>query len=284
MTVNLRRHRTEALGGARARAPQQASLAELARRPLFEPLAALLEALPGPGPSSLAQLQVLYRDRAGHAPELGRIRFVPPDDDRSAYEERIVARGEIVTRPHHWHDFFNALAWVRFARTKASLARLHVEGMRTPRPGGGRGPLRDAATQFDESGIVAAASDPDLLDLLAARRWKAFFWERRDRLRQQARFVVFGHGLYDALRAPFHGLCGRAVTVLVSQATLTQPIGPLCAELDAVLAARFAARTWYTGPKALLPLPVLGIPGMCAGNADPTYYEDPAQFRPLPRA
>src|SRR5690606_528331 len=113
---------------------------------------------------------------------------------------------------------------------------------------------------------------PHLLELLAARQWKALFWEGRSAVRRQMRFVVFGHGLYDALRAPFHGLCGRAATVVLSRTAIEQPVERLCADLDPILAERFAARTWYPRPKVLLPLPLLGIPGLCAANERPDYY------------
>jgi hypothetical protein len=258
-----------------------APLRELARQPLFEPLRALLEALPGACPCGLAELNALlfrHAERAGDA-----IRFVAPDDAPIAYEERIVARGEIVTRPHNWHDFFNALVWMRFPQTKRGLAELHVRGMRSPTSDGRRGPIRDAATQFDESGIVVAASDGGLLNLLTQRQWKELFWTRRDEVRQRMRFAVFGHGLYDALRAPFYRICGRAATIVVPQACIEAPVEQLCAHVDPVLAERFGQHTCYPRPKALLALPLLGIPGVCVENEDPEYYGDSVQFRPPPK-
>lgn len=99
-----------------------ASLAELARLPLFEPLRALLLALPGPGPSSLPALNGLSYAGGERQTGMTAMRFVAPDDMPVAYEERIVLRGEVVTRPHNWHDFFNALVWMRFPRTKYGLA------------------------------------------------------------------------------------------------------------------------------------------------------------------
>ncbi len=258
-----------------------APLVELARRPLFEPVRALLEALPGPGPCGLAALNALPSRNTDEARDA--IRFVAPDHAPIAYEERIVARDEIVTRPHNWHDFFNALVWMRFPQTKRRLAELHVCGMRSPTSDGRRGPIRDAATQFDESGIVVAASDAGLLDLLVQRQWKALFWTRRHEVRQRMCFAVFGHGLYDALRTPFYRICGRAATIVVPQACIEAPVEQLCAHVDPVLGERFAQRTWYPRPKALLALPLLGIPGVCVENEDPAYYDDTVQFRPPPK-
>lgn len=258
------------------------SLAELARRPLFEALRSLLLALPGPGPSSLSALNELSCSGGERQTGMAVMRFVAPDDMLIAYEERIVARGEVVTRPGNWHDFFNALVWQRFPHTKHCLAALHAKGMRSPQRDGRRGPIRDAATQFDESGIVVAASDAALLELLAQRQWKELFWTRRDEVRHNMRFVVFGHGLYDALRAPFYRICGRAATIIVPQADIEAPVEQLCAAVDPVLAERFRQRTWYPRPKALLALPLLGIPGVCADSEDPAYYDDVEQFRPPP--
>jgi len=252
--------------------------AELAARPLFEPLRGVLEALGGAGPCELGPLNTL----ATHTLGRGEVRFVPPDPMDIVYEERIATRGEVVTRPGNWHDFFNALVWLRFPQSKRCLARLHVEGMGAQAPGGQRGPLRDAATQFDESGVIVAASDADLIGLLAQRRWKELFWNRRSEVIADMRFLVFGHGLYDALRAPFYRICGRAAAVVVPRSVLEADVGRLCASVDAIVAQRFAERVWYPRPKSLLALPLLGIPGVCAGSERAEYYDDTLQFRPPP--
>jgi hypothetical protein len=258
-------------------AMDQGSIAELAGRPLFEPLRGLMQALPGAGPGGLALLNALASNITSDP-----VRFVAPDDNALAYEERIVASSEVVTRPGNWHDFFNALVWMRFPHTKRCLAALHAAGMRAPRADGRRGAVCDAATQFDESGVVVAASDTTLLDLLAARRWKELFWTRRNEVKERMRFVVFGHGLYDALRAPFYRICGRAAVLSLPQDCLEASVESLCGWADAILAERFADGTWYPRPRALLALPLLGIPGVCTDNERAQYYDDVVQFRPPP--
>jgi hypothetical protein len=258
------------------------ALADLAGRPLFEPIRTMLLALPGPGPCGLSLLNDLMASGGGRLDDKAAMRFIAPDDVPIAYEERTVLRAEVVTRPGNWHDFFNALVWMRFPRTKYRLAALHAQGMQAPECGGRRGPIRDAATQFDESGIVVAASDPALLELLAQRQWKALFWNRRDAVRRNMRFAVFGHGLYDALRAPFYRICGRAATIVVPQSRIDAPVVELCAHVDSILDERFSQRSWYPRPKALLALPLLGIPGVCPENENPHYYDDVVQFRPPP--
>ena len=256
----------------------------LALRPLFAPLAALLDALPIDACAELDGLNSLLAaiDPRPRTREGRPIRFVRPDASPLRYEERVRASGEVVTRPANWHDFFNALVWMRFSRTKAELNALHLDEMRSERSGTGRGPLRDAATQFDESGIVVLASDPSLFELLEQRRWHELFWTRRTEVVSSLRFLVFGHGLYDALRAPFYRICGRAALIAAAPTIIAADVATQCRHADTVLAARFAARTCYPRPKSLLALPLLGIPGVCPQNERAEYYADTVQFRPPP--
>jgi len=254
--------------------------AELAERPLFGPLAPLLRDLQDV--ADLDHLNALARacepqPRATSGPP---IRFVEPDDAPTAYEHRVHTLGEVITRPGNWHDFFNALVWLRFPRTKAALNALHVDEMARQRSPA-RGPLRDAATQFDESGVVILSADPSLFGLLQAHCWGELFWARRADVIRQMRFLVFGHGVYDALRAPFHGLCGRSALVDVAPELIAASEDVQIQHADAVLARRFDERTWYPRPKCLLPLPMLGIPGVDPRNEALSYYEDARQFRPL---
>ena len=256
----------------------------LASQTLFAPLAGLIASVRPESFAGVEALNGLLRDveprpgtRSGHP-----VRFVAPDGTPLGYEPRIHTNGEVVTRPGNWHDFFNALVWLRFPKTKAVLNALHVAEMSDADRTSGRGPLRDAATQFDESGIAVLSSDPMLLELLQARRWHELFWQRRAGVRSSMRFLVFGHGLYDALRAPFYLMCGRAALLSVDGAVIASDVPTQCRHADVALAQRFAARTWYPRPKTLMALPLLGIPGVSAASECAEYYLDPVQFRPPP--
>jgi len=259
--------------------------ADFAHRPLFEVVADLLMQRTTSGPATCAQLNdwlEMMRPRpltaGGYA-----LRFVAPDSAAIGYEERIFTTGEVVTRPDNWHDFFNALVWMRFSQTKAALNALHVRIMRRRNAGNGRGPVRDAATQFDESGIVVASADANLLDLLARRSWHELFWVRRADVVKNMRFLVFGHGLYDALHTPFYLMCARAATVAVERDVIDRDVVAQCAHVDPILAQRFATEgAWYPRPRALLALPVLGIPGVTTASERAEYYADTEQFRPPP--
>jgi hypothetical protein len=125
-------------------------------------------------------------------------------------------------------------------------------------------------------------ANPVLLDLLHARRWHELFWQRRADVRACMRFLVFGHGLYDALRAPFYRMCGRAAFILADAAVIASDVLTQCRHADGVLAQRFRAGTWYPRPKTLMALPLLGIPGVSAASECAEYYLDTVQFRPPP--
>lgn len=263
------------LGNAPMAGLDAAQLHALSTRALFEPLAA---AIGGLDDVDLAALNDLF---ARHAVLGLSIRFVAPDDEPIGYELRVHDRGEVVTRPDNWHDLFNALVWLRFPRTKAALNRVHVEEIRSREVASGRGARRDAATQFDESGLVVVSSSPLLLEMLRARRWVELFWVRREDVIREMRFLVFGHGLYDASRAPFHGLCGRAALIGADRDIVDAPIDTQVVHVDAVLAQRFIEGDAYPHAKCFTPVPVLGIPGVIGASESRAYYEDERQFRPV---
>ena len=264
--------------------PADITPASLADRALFEPIAAWLGRFTTPGVPSHAELDALLAEVAPDARSGGdaRICFVPPAGDAEGYEARIFASGEVPTRAGDWHDFFNALAWCVWPRTKAACNHLHLAELHARTAAGlpGRGPRRDALTQFDECGIVVVSTDADIPALLAAHEWEEALWTRRARLLQSTRFLVFGHGTWDQLRAPFVGLCAKALFRVVAPAWLALPAAQALAETDAWLAAHLAANIDTLTPRSLSPLPLLGIPGVTADNECAAYYRDTRQFRP----
>ncbi|WP_449191554.1 DUF3025 domain-containing protein [Thauera sp.] len=258
--------------------------ASLATQPLFAPIGRWLERCAGTGLPDHAALDALLAEAApgtrsgGGAP----IRFVPPGETPAGYEAHIFARGEVPTRSGDWHDFFNALAWCAWPRTKATLNRLHVEELQTRTAAGlsGRGPRRDALTQFDECGIVVVSADTEIPALLAAHEWEAALWDRRQRLARTTRFLVFGHATWALLRAPFFGLCAKALYRRVAPDWLALPADAARADTDAWLAHAFATMIGDFSPRSLSALPLLGIPGMTPENECAAYYRDTRQFRP----
>jgi hypothetical protein len=208
------------------------------------------------------------RDRA--------MRFIAPrdhtDSERRYYELHIAETGEVETRPDNWHDLFNALVWIMFPRAKATINAQHAAILEE----GGeaeakhRGPARDALTVFDEGGVIVATDDHALTQLIVDFEWKELFWRRRAELESRARFFAFGHALYEKGLDPYIGMVAK--TVFVERVDDT-------ADADRHLAAHFADRARFPSPKAMAPMPVLGVPGWHPGNSSEAFYDDAKHFR-----
>jgi len=198
---------------------------------------------------------VLARLAAGlpvHA-ALGHQRFEPAGPLATGYEHHVAATGRVPTRDNA-HDLFNGLVWLRCPAFKAVLNRAHVDA--PPAPPGQRGPLRDALTLLDESGLLLAAP-PALQRALRDKDWTALFITHRA-LWAQAQALVVGHALLEKLLTPRKPLCARVLFV------------------DDIESPRLPARL---APADLPPLPVLGIPGWWAPNASREFYADDRVFR-----
>lgn len=197
--------------------------------------------------------------------------------ERLAYERHIFATGEVPTRADNWHDFFNALVWLAFPRTKTALNAAHIAAMKSPQQGRGR--RRDALTLFDESGVLVVSSAPELLEGLRRHEWRQVFWQERERLMQQANCWVFGHAILEKLLQPYLGLTAKAWLIHLPEAYFALPPAQQRQQLDAWLAAQVANGALQQ-PQELRPLPVLGWPGWDRRNAAANYYDNTAYFRP----
>lgn len=258
--------------------------AALAGRPLFEPIADLLARFPHALPDWAALDALLANTALGALAGSGApIHFVPPHPEADGYEAHIHATGAVPTRANDWHDFFNALAWCVWPAAKSACNRLHLREIARHKAAGesGRGPLRDALTQFDECGMVVVTCDAQLAEQLAAHQWETVFWQQRARLTETTRFLVFGHGTWDALRAPFFGLCAKAQYRVVDAAWFDQAAHVHQRDTDAWLADRLLTPPF--DKTHLHPLPLLGIPGVTAASECADYYRDTRQFRPAPQ-
>jgi hypothetical protein len=203
-----------------------------------------------------------------------------PREPGLTYESRIFLRGEVETRSGDYHDLFNALVWCAFPRAKAALNRRHYRALEQEAPRGNRGRVRDALTLLDESGVIVASDDPELLALVREFRWKELFWERRARAAGHLRCLLFGHALYEKARQPYVGLTGHAVLLETGSDFLSAPLAAQRPVLDAALAAHLDAPAGWDDTRALAPLPVLGVPGWWAGNERESFYDNAAYFRP----
>ena len=106
-----------------------------------------------------------------NAPGTAPVRFVPQSQlpEGQAYEAFIRATAQVPTR-EGLHDFFNALCWMHFPLSKRQLNRLQAAEIARQGVGQVRGPVRDAATVFDENVLLIQPSDA-LWSALIEHRW-----------------------------------------------------------------------------------------------------------------
>jgi hypothetical protein len=199
-----------------------------------------------------------------------RVEFVAGDDAPAgtAYEAHIAATGRVPTRLNA-HDLFNALVWLTMPRTKARLNTLQTVALERNGVGARRGPLRDAATVFDENGALLVTVDLVLPRLVRERCWRTVFVEHRDAW-SKVQLRCFGHALMEKLGAPYKAITAHVLVIEL-------PPGSTLQVLDLAVSSRIDEGFRMS---ALLPLPVLGVPGWCVQNADPAFYDDASVFRP----
>jgi Protein of unknown function (DUF3025) len=246
------------------------------------------------------------------------LQFADPNDDAD-YERRAFDTGIVATRPDNWHDAFNALVWLTFPQTKSALNRAHLNARSKEVVGEAethrqRSKVGDMLTQFDECGLLVVGCSTIAIELWQAicrHEWVEVFVHRRAELMNSIRFIVFGHGSLDSLRAPFVGLCGKAIYVGTDVATFDAIAAGDLSGVDLNLSRRVTSTNWANGlfnssddslpavanelqressltvltspKKNLQPIPLLGIPRATPENEHTDYYLDTRQFRPLRR-
>jgi hypothetical protein len=199
------------------------------------------------------------------------VRFVPQSDlpEGQAYEQFIFTTRCVPTR-EGLHDFFNALCWMHFPLAKQQLNQLQGQAILTAGVGAVRGPVRDAATVFDENAALLQA--PDVLwEALVTRQWHEAFVRLRP-LWAQARWMAFGHAALEKLVQPY-----KSITVHLWRVPDQLPDLPA---VDAWLAHDLQADKLASKP--FCPMPLLGVPGWWPANEEPGFYADAQVFRPLP--
>ena len=186
------------------------------------------------------------------------------------YERFVRDSGTCPVRPG-LHDFFNGLVWLRLPQFKLRLNQVQAAEIERAGVGSTRGPVRDAATLFDESGALLDAP-PALWDALLARDWRRLFVDLRP-LWTQARVLVVGHALLEKLLQP-----RKDITAHVWR--FQCPMNSM-AEVDGWLAGQLTPER--LAGKPFTPLPLLGVPGWSAENQNFSFYDDSMIFRPAGR-
>ena len=77
---------------------------------------------------------------------------------------------------------------------------------------------------------------------------------------------------------------GRAILLHVAPGWLRNSLPGQLAALDAQIAAQVSNPVILAGTRGLAPVPILGVPGWCAGNEREDFYDDVDYFRPGRRA
>lgn len=182
-----------------------------------------------------------------------------------AYEQWIAQTGTVPTRDN-LHDRINALVWLTYPLTKAALNREQASAIEVQTESSRRGPVRDAATLWDENlaVIVDLAADGRLETLLAEADWTALFQTQRSSWTQSWQIYCFGHALLEKLMSPYKAITAHTIVLDTHEG------------LDQLLAQRVSSAM---SPAMFRPLPVMGIPGWDTAQDQDGFYQDTAVFR-----
>jgi len=253
--------------------------------PMFEPLMHLKEFFENcpfwPEHTDLNKL-TLQRNQQILTQSKKQICFVPQSIGNQCvenYESRIYTTGQVQTRAENWHDFFNALVWHLFPRAKSTLNQLHYQAQlfELLNKIKHRCSLRDAATLFDESGVIVVSSDKILIQLLSDFEWKELFWRQRKEVLSSMRFFIFGHGLYEKALNPYVGMTGKGIVFNVKKGFFAETLLKQLHSIDLMLES-FLLQTLLSSSD-LTPVPLLGYPRWVEDNSSEQYYENKKYFR-----
>lgn len=189
------------------------------------------------------------------------------------YEQRIAERGKIATREANWHDLLNALVWLRHPALKRALNQRQRSEIARVGPKQ-RSRAQYALTHFDEGGVIVLLRDPALLPLWDAHDWYGLFWRHRQAwLDGMIQVELFGHALLEQALTPEQLLVGKALVFQCTDSLDMASVRTRCAEL-------IAAGQLLHDPLELRPLPLAGLPGWNAANADEAFHRETVCYQP----
>jgi hypothetical protein len=250
--------------------------------PAFGPYSRWLEAACFTAIPACSTLDAFARAAGLALPGGTRVGFVAASGRRVSaldYERRIARTGEVAVRSSSLHDFCNALAWLAFPRTKAALNAVHVAARPSP-AAGSRAPARDAATLLDESGLLVACADPEIMRAWEAREWRVAFGDIGTAGAPRLHAVAVGHGLLAKCITPYRAITAHALVLPIAAGRLPDEPGALAAALDAAASRQIAQAGDAWSPESLLPLPVAGLPGWDRERLGARLFDDVSVFRP----
>ena len=197
-------------------------------------------------------------------------------DFEDQYEPRVYLKRELQTRTRNWHDFFNAMIWLKFPQTKSILNNLHYTQAMTRPKGSNRSLLENRITQFDECGAIIISKKSSLLDLVEQHKWRQLFIDSDNEFEDNFYCVVFGHAIYEKALTPYIGMTCHCLLIQNDElldTVLQQNTDPL---------DHLVAQWWKTHSKhkhiTLYPYPILGTPGYWPDQNN-TFYQNTQYFR-----
>jgi hypothetical protein len=241
----------------------------------FQSLRPWVDQLTGPDWPNLEQLNTLAERQLLINANGLPVRFATQTQrcGQHDYEAGILLGGHVPTRSENWHDLLNALCWLSLPKTKLTLNAVQCLAIDPLRPQ--RGPLSDAATLFDESGLVIAGPEASLAQALREKRWQDAFVRKRAAWANMT-VIVVGHAILEKLLSPWPGITAKCTFIDL-------PANPCLETVDAALAKHWldpaTKQSAIEKPADLFPMPVLGVPGWWAANEDPVYYDNSNVFR-----
>lgn len=192
------------------------------------------------------------------------------------YEPRVYLKKELQTRTCNWHDFFNALIWLKFPQTKKMLNKIHYHQAIKREKGSNRSTLENRVTQFDECGAIIISNNKKLLDLISKHQWQELFINQKKEFEKNINCIIFGHATFEKALNPYIGMTCHCI-LLNSQTLLDQTKKGNYKEFDEELANIWEKQIFAT-PDRLKALPLLGIPGYWS-KQDMDFYSNTQYFR-----
>ncbi len=222
----------------------------------------------------IAWLNDLSKDRdlrtgRGQALQFGSQSVLP---EGVAYEYWIAQTGIVPTRDN-LHDRINALVWLTYPLTKAALNREQALAIETQTDVSRRGPVRDAATLWDENLaiVIDYSSEQQLQRLLLEADWTALFVTHRQAWGTKWQIFCFGHALLEKLLVPYKAITAHTIA-LADQSIMPAHADGIDQQLSPLISPALS-------PSLFRPLPVMGIPGWDAAQTEKDFYLDTAVFR-----
>ncbi|WP_424192719.1 DUF3025 domain-containing protein [Ampullimonas aquatilis] len=211
------------------------------------------------------------------------IQFLPQSclSEGMAYEAHIAATGQVPTR-NNWHDAFNAMIWLHYPALKAALNARQAQEIAQAGIGQVRGPVRDAATLFDENAAFFVTSNMALIESLQSMDWRAALFGVRACFGKTAQVRLFGHALLEKLLQPYPAITAHALCIQVGSDYFGWAESTQRQFLDGQLAQWLALQPLSS--RDFTPLPILGVPGFWSANLDDDFYADMHVFRSLRRS